>query len=414
MKKNINLILWTIFFVAIFLAILISKMTGYFVSPGLNVTVKEVKDAKILLDYKPIIDITERQNITAEIINTGSVQIEEEMFLRVYYFNGSLKPIGEYLDSLNVLKPGERRNFKIVFVPESVGTYYIQARAKYDSKTTETWGRFDVVIFPVLVPVIQPPQVVGTPTPVIVYLSPPRLEIYANDTFNVQQGGELIISLIVKNLGERDAYELKPYISYPSGLEVSVSPLFVSILPANKTSSFLLYVKVPVEFLPGLYQIVFEVSANETRASKVLNLNVSKFVLDLTQDYREKIISLELVISEVKARALYLESMGFDVSKIKATIELADYYVKRAREFLEKKDFENCQSEIFKALELISQVLIEMETILMIAPRAVPKYLYVGIVVLCLVVVIAFFVLYRKRKEKRPKLLKGLETEKGE
>jgi len=408
MKKEFAII------ILILLLIYFSKITGYFVTPSLNVTIKEIKDARILLNYKPIIDITEKQNITAEIVNTGSLTIQEEMFIRIYFYNKSLTPIGEYLDTINILNPGERHDFKIVFVPSNEGTYYIQAKSYYDSKTTETWGRFDVVILPIIQPVIQPPTKVSTPVPVTVYLKPPTLEIYTNDTYQTYQGGELIIPITVRNLGERDAYELKPYISYPSGLDISVSPLYVSILSPNSSVPFLLRVKVPKDFLPGLYQIVFEISANETKASKPINLNISKVVPDLTEDYREKILSLELLLSEAKRRMLYLESQGIDVSKINITLTLAENYLNNAKNYLKEKDFENCDKEISKALDLISKVLIEMETYLLITPKAYPYYIYFVIAMLILLFLFFVIILTRKRKERKPKLLRELEKEREE
>ena len=388
-----------------------SRFSGYFVSPTINVSIEQKKEAKILLNYQPLIDITERQNITAEIVNTGSVEIYEEMMVRIYYYNRSLRPMAEYFDSPRRLLPGERSPFFLVFVPNEIGTYFIQARATYDGKSTETWGRFDVIIRPILQPIILPPERVPTYVPTPVFLAPPKLSIYVKNVTDAYQDSFVSIPVTLVNEGERDAYEIKPYLSYPKALEISISPLYIKQLSARENVTFLINIKIPKDFQVGLYQLVFEASSNETKASKEFYINVSAKPIDLSKDIYEKILSIEYVLSQARIRMNVLELKGIDVSRINSTLTLADLHLRRAKDYLSKKQFNESLFELEKASEEISEALIEMEVLMIVTPKAYLEYIALVIILLAIFSAMIFIILYKKRKKKRPRLLRELEAE---
>jgi len=399
--------------VTVTLAILLffSRFSGYFVSSSINISIEPKKEAKILLNYQPIIDITERENITAEIVNTGSVEIYEEMMVRIYYYNRSLRPIAEYFDSPKRLLPGERSLFFSVFVPNEIGTYFIQAKATYDGKSTETWRRFDVIIRPILQPVILSPEKVPTYVPTPVFLAPPKLSVFVKNVTDAFQDSFVLIPITLVNEGERDAYEIKPYLSYPKALEISISPIYIKQLSARGNITFLLHIKIPKDFQTGLYQFVFEASSNETRASKEFYLNVSARPIDLSKDIYEKILSIEYMLSQARTRMNLLELRGIDVSKINSTLVLTELHLKKAKDYLSNKKFNESLLELEKASEKISEALIEMEVLMVVAPKAYLEYLIVAIILLTIFAIIIFIILYKRRKKKRPKLLRDLEAE---
>lgn len=400
-----------IFIVLLSLIILLSNYSGYFVSPTVNVSIERKKSAEILLNYQPLIDITERQNITAEIVNTGSVEIYEEMMVRIYYYNRSLRPMAEYFDSPRRLLPGERSPFFLVFVPNEIGTYFIQARATYDGKSTETWGRFDVIIRPILQPIILPPERVPTYVPTPVFLAPPKLSIYVKNVTDAYQDSFVSIPITLVNEGERDAYEIKPYLSYPKALEISISPLYIKQLSARENVTFLINIKIPKDFQVGLYQLVFEASSNETKASKEFYINVSAKPIDLSKDIYEKILSMEYVLSQARIRMNVLELKGIDVSRINSTLTLADLHLKRAKGYLSNRQFNESLFELEKASEKISEALIEMEVLMIVTPKAYLEYIALVIILLAIFSAMIFIILYKKRKKKRPRLLRELEAE---
>jgi len=391
--------------------IIFSKYSGYFVSPLINISVEPRKEAKILLNHQPLIDITERENITAEIVNTGSIEIYEEMMVRIYYYNRSLRPIAEYFDSPRRLLPGERSSFFLVFVPNEIGTYFIQARATYDERSTETWGRFDVIVKPIIQPVILAPEEVPSYVPTPVFLAPPKLSIYVKNVTDAYQDSFVLIPITLVNEGERDAYEIKPYLSYPKTLEISISPIYVKQLSAKGNITFLINVKVPKDFQAGLYQLVFEASSNETKASKEFYLNVSSEPIDLSKDIYEKILSIEYMLSQARIRMNFLELRGIDVSKINSTLILAVLHLKKAKDYLSNRQFNESLVELEKASEKISEALIEMEVLMVVVPKAYLEYLVLVIILLAIFAIIIFIILYKKRKKKRPKLLRELELE---
>ena len=400
-----------IFILLLVSILLFSKYSGYFVSPTVSVSIEPKKEAKILLNYKPIIDIAERENITAEVVNTGSVSIYEELMVRIYFYNRSLSPIAEYYDSPRNLLPGDRTAFFLVFVPNSTGTYFIQAKSTYDGKTTETWGRFDVIITPILQPVILSPEKIPQYVPTPVFLAPPKLSIQIKNITDAYQDSFVLIPVTLINNGERDAYEIRPYLSYPKSLEVSISPLYIKQLSPGENVTFLLNIKIPKDFQVGVYQLFFEASSNETKASKEFYLNVSSKPIDLTQDIYEKILSVEYMLSQARIRMSALEIRGIDVSKINSTLILAEIHLKKSKDYLSNKQFDESLYELNEASKLISDALIEMEVLMIVAPKAYLNYFLIAIILIVILTIVLSIILYRKRKKKRPKLLRELESE---
>jgi len=418
---NVSDVHKTILAVILLLSILLffSKMTGYLTFTSLNVSIKEKKEAALLLDFQPLITILQSERIRAEVVNIGSVPFNETMTIRIYIYNVTIKPVIDYQDSFFFLYPGDRHAFPVTFTPISIGTYYIEARAKFDGKVVQTWGRFDVIYPPEAVrakipvriePVYLPPEKVPSYVPTIVFLAPPKLEIYVKN-ITASQGSETIVPILLKNFGEREAFDIRPFISIPKDLEFSLSPLNIPQLSPNETVSFSLTIKIPENFPIGLYQIVFEVSSNETKASSSFYLNITKKPVDLTQELYEKILSVEFLLTQAKSRMYSLALKGIDVSRVNSTLEVAGMHLELAKDYLKKKDFKACEENIRKANEEISQALLEMETLLLIRPKAYPVYLFVVIAILAFIVILLLIMVYKRKKGERPRLLREAEKE---
>jgi len=400
-----------IFILLLVSLLLLSKYSGYLIFSTVNVSVEPKKEMKILINYQPVIDITERENITVEVVNTGSVEIYEELMVRIYFYNRTLKPIAEYFDSPKILLPDERSPFYFVFVPSDVGAYFIQARGTYNGKLIETWRRFDVIIRPILQPVVLPPERVPSYIPAPFFLAPPKLSIYVKNLTDAFQDSFVLIPITLVNEGDRDAYEIKPYFSYPRALEVSISPIYIKQLSPRENITFLLKIKIPADFQPGIYQLLFEASSNETKASKEFYLNVFSKIIDLTSDIYEKILSVEYMLSQSRIRMNILEERGIDVTRVNSTLSLAEFHLKKAKDHLSKKQFDESLKEVEEAAKLISDALIEMETLMIIMPKAYLNYLLLAIILLSIFAAIFFITLYRKRRIRKPKLLRELESE---
>ena len=205
--------------------------------------------------------------------------------------------------------------------------------------------------------------------------------------------------------------KIRPYISYPKSLEVSISPLYIKQLSPGENVTFLLNIKIPKDFQVGVYQLFFEASSNETKASKEFYLNVSSKPIDLTQDIYEKILSVEYMLSQARIRMSALEIRGIDVSKINSTLILAEIHLKKSKDYLSNKQFDESLYELNEASKLISDALIEMEVLMIVAPKAYLNYFLIAIILIVILTIVLSIILYRKRKKKRPKLLRELESE---
>jgi len=235
--------------------------------------------------------------------------------------------------------------------------------------------------------------------------------IEVKNVTDAYQDSFVLIPITVINKGERDAYEIKPYLSYPKSLNVSISPVYIKQLSPGENVTFLVNIKIPADFSVGIYQLLFRVSSNETEATREFYLNVSSKPIDLTKDIYEKILSIEYLLSQARVRMNILEIRGIDVSRINSTLILAEHHLKKSKDFLSNKQFNESLQELDEATRLISNALIEMEVLMVILPKAYLNYFLIAIILLIILAIIVFIIIYRRRKIKRPKLLRELESE---
>lgn len=407
----------------IFISPSFSRVEGY-----INVSVEEKDDLVIRLSFKPVIymgllrignqtflNLTDIQVIHSEIINIGSTNLTIKNFLLeiLFFEERRFVQLANYTDYFlppNLL-PGGKHYFNATFAPDRLGVHYIRATIEYNNKRAIAFGIFSVLLPPIIVPVQQPPITREVFIPKIVYLKPPVLQIIAPNTIDMFKGGNETIIITVKNVGERGAFSLRPYISIPKQFDFSIAPLYVAVLKPNESIPFLLTLHVDKNTLEGVYPISFEIVANETSASKTIYVNVKELpkIIDFCEDARNKILSFEFMLVLIKSRIYSFYLKGADVKAVNDTVIIIESNITKAKILVE----ENKCLEALQLLEdvrvLIERVLIELETILLI-PKYVPGYFF--IIAICLIIFVPIFVfILIKRRKRKPKLLRHLKVE---
>jgi hypothetical protein len=204
----------------------LNMITGF---NAVDVGIKESIQGKILINFNTTVNLTSEQDITAEFVNTGSSNYTSRIEITVYLFNntsGNLEQKGDYYDGITFLLPGEREFFKISYLPNRVGVYYIRAKVPYDSKTAELWGSFFVSYI-----VIQTPRIIFVPTsygggtiPGQKEMGITSLELEYNDKVDLYPGQKVLLSIILKNTGTVNLHNLKFYSSTTDYINFEVNP----------------------------------------------------------------------------------------------------------------------------------------------------------------------------------------------
>lgn len=392
-------------------------ITGLSNLAGINVAIQEKISGKLLLALQPFLELGKTQNIYAEFINTGTnpvtAKIEEKIYI---YANGTLKPIAYYYDISVPLNPGMRRSYNTVFVPPSVGLYYIRARTSYDNKIIETWGVFSVYYPPAPVPPILPPIAPPAAPPAPVGIGVPQLSLEYPEKVKVSQGGSTLINITVRNVGDVTLHNLKLYISTTSLINFEINPKQIASLALNKSAIFLISIDVPLTTPEGLYSFDFELMSDEIKEGRKIILEVVAAPVSEEEEIRQTILNYEFLISEIEQEIISASLEGFDVTLANQSLNSAKLSLDIARDYVKLKKFEEAKRELEKVKESLEDAVFQLASITLYVykPPAFIPWLILLLIILIIVGILAYYY-YKKRRKRRPKILRALgetETEK--
>ena len=388
------------------------RITGFNVV-GMNVSIKEKVDGRILLAYSPLINITDIQQIYVEFENTGTEDVVMKMEIKVYgYENGTLKPLAYYYDAPAIVKIGMRKGFSTSFIPSDTGIYYIQAKAEFDTKVTETWGAFQVVYPTIIVPVYNITYELVPPAP-----SPPSkpapVPLIANMSIsypkkvNLTQGEKTLFTINVNNTGEKTLTKIKLLFSTTTLLDFEINPKMIQKLLPNSSSFFLITIKSSSNTNPGIYPFEFEVVTNETSAKGKISIEVLKKPISKEDMLRKKILNYEFLISEVETQIFSAKLQGYNTEKPEQYLNQARESFEKAKEYFENKDFDNAEIELNKVSDYLEKALLEVSslTLYVYKPPAYIRYAWIIMIIVVFVLIAAFVYYYRKKRLRRPRLL---------
>lgn len=410
MRKFYLIVILLILLTTFLLRDFLSKI-GLSLLSMLEVSVKEKTDGKLLLAYEPSIEIGNKQEMYAEFINTGTKQVTAKIELRVYgYINNTLKPLAYYYDTSVPLDIGMRRGFKSVFMPPSIGLYYIQAKAYYDTRVIETWGAFSVhlppgEVIPIYKPIYAPPPAFP-PAP-----GAPELELEYSPSVKFYLGEKKLISVSVKNIGNAPAHNLKLYISTSSLINTSVFPKQVSILPPNQSVVFVISIEIPSGIEEGFYLLEFETMNDEgIKKRGEISIQVLPIPPSEEEEIYEKILNYEFLISEIQKEIDYAFLEGYDVKIANETLRIARESLENAKSYFKLKRFEETKKELKKVEKFIEEAALQLasSTLYVYKPPAILWWLIL-LMIFSIAFVVLIFLYLRKRTKKRPKLLEGKE-----
>ncbi|MCS7123319.1 MAG: hypothetical protein RMJ17_01965, partial [Candidatus Aenigmarchaeota archaeon] len=334
-------------FLFIFLFLFISLS---FSKSDINVTVIEKEGLVVRIFYKPVIylglveignqtffNISELQVIHVEILNIGSSSLNlKNLLLEILFFEkGRFIQLANYTDYFlppNLL-PGQLHHFNVTYAPDRLGVHNIRVKVDYNRRRATAFGSFLVTLPPIYVLVPQPPITKEVFVPKEVQLKPPVLQIIAPNQVDIFKGEIETITIIVKNVGERSVFNLRPHISSPQNFEFSISPLTIAFLEPNESAIFHLTLFVSKDVDEGIYPLSFEIVANETSASRVIYINVTELpkIIDFCEDAKNKILSFEFLMYLIRSRIYSFYLKGAYVEEVNNSVLIIEYKMKEAK-----------------------------------------------------------------------------------
>ncbi|MFH8086769.1 MAG: NEW3 domain-containing protein [Candidatus Aenigmatarchaeota archaeon] len=389
------------------------RITG-FVGANFSVNISEVLKGELLIGYKEQLNWGEFQNITVDFLNTGSVPFQEKIEVRIYYnYEGKLQPLAYYYDSMATLKPGERRSYRVNYLPPTIGTYYIKVRVPYDGKMIETWKTFMVIYIPPPPPVqiiTLPPEITA---PVEVEIGKPAMQIDYPEKITITQGESKLFSVIVKNTGQVSLKNMRLAISLPSSFSIEINPKEIFKIIPNETAVFLVYLTIPNQTLPGTYPLDFEVITDKIKEGRRISVEVVSALPDIEKEVKETIEYYEYLILEIQNQIDAASLKGIDVSKVQESLDKAKIALEQAKTYYNVGNYLDAKRKLDEVKDCLQ------ETVFLLSLALIPVYYpafpllpLILILIIVLVIIIVLILSRRKKKEelKRPKLLRGIET----
>jgi hypothetical protein len=393
----------------------IFSITGFEIT-GADVNIEEKIQGMITaLAFKPLISITEFQNITAEFTNIGSVPVTQRLEEIVYFYNETkLDPVAYYYDSSVYLAPGMKRAYKTVFTPPYYGTYYIKAKSYYETKITERWGVFSVVYYATPLPpivVVVPPSGGGPITYVINEAGVPRLSLEYQKKYDLYPGQSLLISVTAKNTGETELLDLKLSTSISNLINIEVNPKVLPELKVNNSNIFLISLDIPKDIPTGEYPLSFELISDKTMESGSITLNITSREVSIKDEVHQTILNYEYLLNDLEKKISDATSEGLDVSLAQKSFDNAKEGLDKAKEYYDLEEYDKAKEkldEVKKDFEDIVFQLANAQLKLYIAPAFSP---YPIILFAIIIGIIFLFIIRRRRGKKRPKLLREISEE---
>jgi hypothetical protein len=402
---------------------LYSKIIGLVTLEGINVSVEEKVNGKLLLAFDSVVELGEEQNILSEFINIGSTPVTTKIEVRIHqYVNGTLKPLAYYYDISTSLNPGMRKAYEVIFVPPDVGLYYIQARATYENKLVEVWAAFFVFYPPAtattysvttvtIQPTIPVAPVIGGPLQAI--LGAPKLGLEYPEKITVLQGKSTLINITARNTGNITLNNLKTYISTTSLINFVVNPKQVAFLSPKSSTIFLIAIDIPSTTPEGSYAFDFEVTSDETEESGKIDLQVKTLAAPEEEEIHQKILNYEFLISEIEKEILSTSSKGFDVGLANMSLSSAKASLESANGYFKLKKYKETREELEKVKRSLEDAVFQLAsaTLYVYRPPSITLYLMLLLLLLIIAAILIYYY-YKKRQERRPKLLRAMsETE---
>ncbi len=393
----------------------LSGITG-FAGADLNVSIKLKTRGKILLEFNPLINLTESQNIRVEFINTGTTNYTARIEITVFMYNtttGTLDELANYYDTSVYLYPGGRKSFSTVFLPTREGTYYIKVRVPYDARIAEYWGSFYVsfqyilrrrIVFSTYGGQAIPTKGVGITD----------LELRYKDKIDLYPGQKILLGITVNNTGTTNLHNLKFYSSITDYVYFEVNPKEVYELGPREYKIFLVSLETSKDTPPGEYDFFFEVVGLEIKEIGNVKLNITYLAeLPPKDEIYETILNYEYLITELDYE-IYLTSLkGFNTSRAEKYLNDARRNLQKAREYFDQENYEDAKDVldiVKKDLEDVVFELAAISFIVFVYPAFAP-FLILILLIMIVIGTILFIYLYKRGKKKKPKIIREFTEE---
>lgn len=380
------------------------------------VSINEEKDVEISkFDFDPLITIGDDAVVEVEIMNKGSVAIEDCNYtVEIYNINNTL--LYSYPSHSFSLNPGAFDGREFRHSPQDTGNYIVRLVADIGRRTYRT-SKFLSVVEEVDT---EPEDTVITRKR-IEWVEAPEADIEdpsmdwsvsGPESIAVSQGQSQIFTIDIENDGEGIIENIRLSLQSPDNLTVSYNPKIMFSAVPNSTSSFLVNVSSPEKEL-GNYSLQYRVSSREleTRWRSTEIEVVPELTLEMLED---RVSELSLLISKARTEARVADDWDLNVTETVENLDKAEVKLQEAEGAIEDEDIGRARERIALAEEKIDEAYQKLFTTRsdvyrIRAPMLKPVYIVLLVSVAIAALMTGIYYHFRKKHMKRPELLRKME-----
>ncbi len=426
-------------------------------------------------DFRSQIYLWEMQNITVEVTNTGSVGYNATMTTYIYNLTNTtiLNLLSTYVDVTQMLHPGNSRGQRYYFAPSGEGDYFVRASVRYGTRVKEIWGAFSVTTHIQEPPPNQnqtnqsnqtngtqeqpPPGGGGTAPPgggggggggsgqggqppgtgpgapgtgsgagtgtgnatniVIVMPLPepvipaipgmPLISIDYPDRIIVYRNISSLLNIRISNTGSTRIEGLMLYVSTPASFTTDINPKRFQTLVMGQNSTFL--VSLLTDAPAGYYTLEFKFIAPGISKEGSVLIEVRDSPESLRDFIEKTIVNYEFLVSEISAETEGVATRGYDASVPSKFLLSAKAGLERARAYYGDKEYVKAFGELLNVEQDIKNAVFTLGNIAVRYYAAEqPTYL---ILIFLIPLMLFLLIIYRRRKGRRPRLLREAKEE---
>jgi hypothetical protein len=438
------------FYIIAFVLVIIFMIPSYFEITGFATTDVSLgaKMEGIITHFaiqNSSIFVFQNQSVEVEFMNSGSLFMNRtQTNISIYRFENNEINLSKYYFSPTLpLAPGSRTFYKVNFIPNETGVFYVRARVTFDSRNAEIWSVYLVSSLVQSTPgpgnvtnATPGPETPGPSSggegegqgqggggggapvisepgeaPGLILIKPESgisgLEISYPSVINISQNQRVVIPILINNSGETDIHDLKLFISTTNQVDVNINPKVLAILKKGGSTIFLLTIATSIAE-PGEYAFDFSLISDETKVSKKAVINILPSEIPLDEDLRSKILSYKFIIVQIESEIFSSSLDGYDVGHANSSLNLAKEFLKKGEIFYNEGNLEKSREELDKVRKNIedSVFLLAHAKLVTFARPSFPIYLII------LMAIIAGAIWYwAKRKGRRPKMIRNVTEE---
>jgi len=207
------------------------------------------------------------------------------------------------------------------------------------------------------------------------------------EDFNITQGDSVAKVVEVKNNGDYNLTNVKIKLSGISSSVYSVSPSSVPVLNATKTKNFTIIFSIPSDFTIDIYNITLKANSTEAEATQTFKLKVlpgNETIQTIAPSFAQYIT----MINELEVNVTKLESLGVNVSEMRALISLIREKLDQTNQSIQSGDYFSA----FKLLEEAKAKIQELKD--KISSAKIPQQDYLIYIIIAIVIIIIALLVY--------------------